>query len=203
MTKTKMGAHNVKSFTAQVYTFLESHFYGILAVILGVGLLIFHPSVSSRIWSWQRDRVYNHFVSQVQMQQKIDAQTFWQFREFYSPGEFTFNPDAVGVYQTLRITTLSGPETRLLTFTAPHLISNDSIITTPDIYQQKIANIPEPLYQDESSVIYETDDNEVNLIFYLAIDEMMAANGFFDYLPAERELLQGKYWLNQTTLTRK
>lgn len=202
MTKTKTGAKRDKTFTAQVYTFLETHFYLILSVLLIVGLVFFHPSFTSKYWSWQRNSVYQQFITQVQNNGEIKAQDFWQFREFYSPGEFTYNPESVGVYQALRIIALPHPETTLMTFTAPQLQSTDSIIESPASYENKVSQVSQPLFQNDTSTIWQSNENEVSIIFYKTIDEMMTANGFYDYQPAERALLQGKYWLNQTTLTR-
>lgn len=187
----------------QVYNVLTRHFYAILFVMLLIGAACLHPSFSARLWSWQRQRILDAFISQLETEKTVNPQAFWQFREFYSPGEFAFNPQAVGIFQTLRLVKLSDPETEVLYFHSPKLQSTDSLITTPTLYTQKKPHSAQVLWESERATLYRSGPEELTLIFYASIDEMRTANGFFDYLPSEQELLQGKYWLNQTIITLK
>jgi len=169
-------------------------------LILGVAFLALQPTVSSNLIPQKRQLLLTTFLNQVNQDQHISAQKFWEFREFYSPGTFTFNSESVGVYQTFRIINLPTPQTDLIFFTAPKTKSLDAVINSPRIYLDKISSISEPVFQNSSSVIYYNTQSSLKIIFYKSIDEMRSANGFFDYLPSELEFLDGKYWLNETEL---
>lgn len=165
-----------------------------------LAFILLQPKVTHTLFAFQRQKTLTDFLETVRNAQTIDPQVYWQFREFYSPGNFTLNPEAVGVYQTFRVIGLHDQETPLLYFSAPNLHSVDSIVDSPDNYYQEIAAVENPVFRNATSVIYQTSPQTLQLLLITSIAEMKKANGFFDYLPVEMKLLENKYWLNQTEI---
>lgn len=162
--------------------------------------LVLQPKVSAALFPRQRQAVFTDFLATVRREQRIPPREFWQFREFFSPGDFTVDPEAVGIFQTFRIETIHAPHTNLLHFSAPYLQSQDSLISSPQWYQDRVAGVENPLFQNERSVIFSPTAGVVRIVFYAPIAEMQQANGFFDYLPEELERIENFWWLNETEL---
>jgi hypothetical protein len=175
--------------------------FGIL--VLFITLLIYivgHPKASATMWQLQRQTSLNSFLQQVMDKQTLDVQDYWRFREFYSPGYFTFNPDTVGVSSTLKIKQVAAPTSDLLYFHSPMLTSTDELISTVHLPFPNDITQPQIIFQDPTTVIYRKNEKEIDIVFIRPVNEMMRANGFFDYTVPEREQLRGFYWLNTTTI---
>ena len=166
-------------------------------VLLTIALL--HPGVRPRWDRSYRQQLFATFLTDLHAS-GLDPQAFWLFRERFSPGTFTINPEAVGIFQTFRVTDLSADETWLLAYKGSYIDSTDSIVPTASL-SAYIQVDNEYLYvSDQVALKWQDTDKKIQLVFILPISEMKKANGFFDYLPEEMTLLEDKYWLNQTEL---
>lgn len=191
-------------FTSTVYTFP--------LIILLLTLLIFiffHPGVRPKWDQNYRSQLFNNFLERTIEQNQIDPQAYWLFRERYSPGTFQPNQEAVGFFQTFKITGVEESKTTdLLYYNSPFLLSSDSITSDKDILTKiKEQNTEQVLLSSETILITESksakdlESKIVNLWFLLPIEEMKLANGFFDYTADELKLLEKGLWLNHSEIT--
>lgn len=132
----------------------------------------------------------------------IDPQRYWLFRERYSPGTMRVNTEAVSMMQTYRITqTHPSGTTELMKYESPRLLSSEHITTQTDAltqFRQKLPQSAQILDESSTYIVAELPEKKVVVAFQMPISEMKTANGFFDYLPAEEELLSGTKWFTVT-----
>jgi hypothetical protein len=182
----------------QVYTFP--------LVLLGVILILFvvlQPTVISWWSSLYRKTILNTFITQLETSKQINPQTYWQFRERYSPGYMKMNGLVVGMRQTYQIIELPEAQAvQFMSYDSPYLESVDSILADQNILKSFAEGLPAESIrlQTDSILLTQKDPTHVQLSFVLPIEEMRKANGFFDYLPQEQQLLEDKLWLNTTTI---
>ena len=187
---------------------IESHYF-LFAVLLMVCIvalfLTLQPKVAALLFPQLRAKMRNNFLSQVQQQHDINPQLFWQFREFYSPGSFTFFPQYEDLAGGLVLKNSIAPITKvpILDFHSPFITSSDSLIFREN--WQKYMNVKnisahDVLFQNPTTLIYQAENNQLKIIFVKPIEEMQIANGFFDYTDQEKQLLQNRYWLDETTV---
>lgn len=180
-----------------------------LVVILIISIItitfIFHPTVRSFWDGYYRQQQFNRFLKQTVLNDYLDPQVYWQFRERFSPGSFSINPEFVGVFQTYKIINLKSTGfSEIIYFNSQHSSSTDSISredVTLDSFKSSV-NIDMILFENDNSIIYTQKNKPSNVYiwFIKSIEEMKLANGFFDYTSGEMGLLEDSYWINQTTL---
>ncbi len=143
----------------------------------------------------------------------INAQRFWEFREFSGPGSFTYNPETVDIANGLVLKKFDPTTTQriqLLGYTSPYIVSWDGLVRKESNWQTYVSPdhlTPQQkqhiLFQDAATLIYQEDLHKIKIIFTKDIDnyptdDMMTTNGFFQYTDDERQLLKNYYWLDET-----
>lgn len=182
----------------------------ILLLIITLSLYL-HPGIKPRWNSHYRTRLLDNFLQDIQTMKKIEPQSFWIFRERYSPGTFKINPETIGVFQTFRIVNVNQKrKTDLLFYDSPYLQSTESLTSNLEIINQLAQNVPKEQVELQTADILlikkqEEENSEktigqYELWFVLPIEQMKKANGFFDYTSDERELIEDKYWLNHSLI---
>ncbi len=179
--------------------------YTVRLVILLASILSYvflQPTILS-IWNpLYRRQLLTQFLSHTQNAQMIDPQRYWLFRERYSPGTMRVNTEAVSMMQTYRITqTHPSGTTELMKYESPRLLSSEHITTQTDAltqFRQKLPQSAQILDESSTYIVAELPEKKVVVAFQMPISEMKTANGFFDYLPAEEELLSGTKWFTVT-----
>lgn len=182
-------------------------FFVVLLIIIGL-FLVLNPKVSSTLFPIKRQMVLQTFINNTKQNNKIDSQKFWEFREFYSPGYFNFNKNGLTSSQIKAARDKSGVSINLknidrffLTFTSPHLTSLEALVTT-----NKLTDVINTATFDSKSIIFSNNntlifkDKNIHIIFLKSESDMQRANGFFDYSEADKNLVNGKYWLEVTTI---
>lgn len=169
-----------------------------------------HPRVASSFYPWHYTQSQQKFLDELRQQKNLSPQQYWQFREFYSTGNFSFNPEIVTFGETQKITTLPHDQNLLLSFESPRLSSKDWIVKINPAkpigeefvgillkYDQEY-NQDKLIFSNETTRIFKTSQGQYFLIFAKTIDEMKTANGFFDYVGSEQTLLENTVWVNET-----
>lgn len=167
-------------------------------MILFVG---FEPKVAALVTPKSQARLFK-LIGETKTKNSVDIRDFWQFREFYSPGTYTYNPNGVKIPPTL--ISLSKPNMfkSVLSFSSPKLISVgghtklSSIPQTilPQGTSQILVNKPQTL------LIKETQDSYL-LIFVRSIMDEKKANGFLQH-ETDKDNEAGNYWLSITRIAR-
>jgi len=185
----------------------------VLLVVVLVGTAWLQPHVKSLVLGQQtRPDNLDHFLQQVQAEQEIDEKTFWEFRELYAPGSFSF-ADSVAFLGTQAIQSHPTPSEPLHTFTSSHLVSKDFVLLKDPnrelVDQAKAflvgqtslpASEEDILFSNESNLIYTNLDDQTVIFFFRPVEELYAVDGLFDFTDPERELLKNSFWLNLTVL---
>lgn len=194
-------------------TISEPIFFVILLAIIILSFLLLVPKVAARLFPFKRQMVWNSFISGAAGSQTISPQSFWEFREFYSPGYYQFDRNGLAPTHILSIETKLGISINqknidrvFLTFTSPYLTSIEALTTTNKIGE--IINISsldekELLLSRNNEIIYKDSNGIVHIVFLKSIDEMKTANGFFDYNDRDQSIVKSKYWLDDTAIQLK
>lgn len=182
--------------------------YGILGAIIVVTFVIFQPKVASSLFQPKRAMLLETYSTAVKTQSPFNPQTYWEFREFYSPGHFLY--EKTGLPKEILSEFLSDSPiplqqkhfiTPFLSFESPYLESIDSLTTAnsiDEILDSNRLNSQAIVAKNKHAMLYRYEKDKLFLIFVLSGDEMKKANGFFDYREADKEFVKGKNWLNVT-----
>lgn len=182
----------------------------LLFTILLISFLLFVPKVVSTLFPFKREMILQNFLQATQQAKTISPQQFWQFREFYSPGFYTFNRNGIEI-RTVRtaenkigLHIVTNPDTiTFLTFTSPHLVSIEALVTTDTLARvvniESIQKASIVLAMPNETIVKDTKGNTY-IIFLKSISAMKTANGFFNYTDADKSLVEGKYLLDITML---
>lgn len=183
-------------------------FFIFLFFIILFSFSFLSPKVSSQLYSFKRQVVLNQFISNTKTNNKIDPQEYWKFREFYSPGYFTFS--RMGIQSSLfkiaqKMIGIKYDEKEIsltfLNFSSSRLNSLDMLtnkVTLSEIINYNLNdNI---IFRNKNSIIYKTDSKTIKIIFLMNNQDMKKANGFFYYDDKDKAITEGKNWFNITSL---
>lgn len=184
--------------------------YTVCCVVLCVALFSFFFLQPTVLSSWNpvyRKFLLSQFLSETKRMQEVDPQKFWLFRERYSGGNMSINPQSVGIFQTYRVIgrNASGA-TELFNYQSARLKSTDSITTDRQALTARYAEVLKKatiVQQSPSHIIADLPGGILMITFQKPISEMKKANGFFDYLPNEEKILDGTEWLNTTYIQKE
>jgi hypothetical protein len=184
--------------------------FSILLLVFIVALfIILSPKVSSLLFPLKRQAILNEFINKTKSEGKISPQVYWQFREFYSPGYFTFSRTGIAGALIDKSTKEIGIKYNKnavdlidLAFASQKInsldmltkqSSLDSIIDKAQFKKEKI------IFINQNSLIYQKDAKTVQIVFLLANGDIKKANGFFDYTDKDKKITDGENWFNITS----
>lgn len=188
-------------------------FVFLLLVIIVISFLILTPKVASMLFPQKRQMVLQSFISSTKQTNKIDPQKFWEFREFYSPGYFTFNRNGLTNTQIKTVENKTGISVDMnnvsrifLSFTSLHLNSYEALVSAvklSDVVNVQTLGSKETIFSNNNTLIYKDSTKRTHILFLKPLSEMERANGFFNYNDTDKSIVQGKNWLEVTTLDEK
>lgn len=161
------------------------------------------PKFSVIAESTQKQSSLTAFVQHINDEQKFDLAAYWKFREFYSPGSFSFNPEIVDAQQTFRFTALPHYDNDFLYYHSPDMYSVDTITSSSsgDWERGRIAKIKasvqnqnDIVFSDDTTLLYYKSPQTLELYLIRPTPFLYRVNGFFDYTDEEKRLLQYKQW---------
>lgn len=181
------------------YLFLLSSFF-----LLSILFIFLEPKVSARLFPFVRTSRLNSFLTDTLTSQKINGRTYWEFREFYSPGVFTYNKKGIEETVVKSITQNDVVVDKqdilpFLFFNSPFLRSIDSLTSETTITPFLNPDIKDSLIRTPNLLI-RRNNKEIFLLFLLPYTEMEITNGFFDYREKDKLLVKDKNWLNITRI---
>ncbi len=184
----------------------------LLLVFIVVLFVVLSPKVSSLLLPFKREAILNEFINKTKVAGAINPQEYWQFREFYSPGYFTFSK--TGITRTL-IENAAGKigirydQEKIdlidLLFSSQKLSSLDMLTKQSSlsaVFDKKQFQNGKILFSNKNSLIYQVDAKTIKIIFLLTNKDMQKANGFFDYTNIDKKITEGENWFNITSLTK-
>lgn len=151
------------------------------------------------LFPFKRNAMLNKFISTVKQTKKIDAQAFWQFREFYYPGSLVV--DKKGIKPPPFISPPLWTSPLYITAFRSKLVTSDEFLVgyaTASAYLE-----PNKRYTIiGSDFAISESQKSMQIIFIKPIAEMTRANGFFDVKDKDAKLLKGKSWLVITEISK-
>ncbi len=140
----------------------------------------------------------NSFLTKIDVNKRIDARDFWQFREFYYPGALTVQKS--GILDASSPTLPLALEPYLFTVFRSSKITSYEYLVTKNTLDLVVPKNSEWKMYTKGSVAYRNSEYSVDLVFIKPISEMVQANGFLDYKDKDKKLLEGKYWMVVTNI---
>ena|ERR1035437_3802492 len=184
----------------------------LLLVFIVVLFIVLSPKVSSLLLPFKSEAILNEFINKTKTAGAINPQEYWQFREFYSPGYFTFTK--TGITNSLteiavgKIGIKYDQKTIDLTdllFSSQKLSSLDMLTKQSSlsaVFDKKQFQSGKILFNNKNSMIYQVDAKTIKIVFLLTNADMQKANGFFDYTDVDKKITEGENWFNITSLTK-
>ena len=198
--------------TQKILKFIKSipGFSIILFVLIIILLVVFSPKVSSLLFPFKRQAILNEFINKTKTEGTINPQEYWQFREFYSPGYFTFSREGIAKSLSLNaakeISVKYNEKEINLTysfFSSQRLNSLDMLtkqLNLNKLIDQKQFRKEKIIFMGKNSLIYKEDASTMEIVFLLSNADMQKANGFFNYQDKDRKITTGENWFNVTSL---
>lgn len=151
--------------------------------------------------SFFRDRLIHDFVAEVQRTQTFDVQKFWQLRDQLG-AVITYNPSSLEPQSILEFKLLPEESTTLFDYSAPGLVSKESLVIASEIESLVPAEIDgRVLYQDMSTLMYQENNADIIRIIQVQhFEEMQKHNGMIDYRELKQDL-RNRLWLTSTEVT--
>lgn len=179
-----------------------------LVLFISICLLyiVLEPKIAERLFPFRRNFLLIGYLSSLQKTQNIDTKSFWQFREFYSPGYFTFNQYGINNtrwQQNFDVINFSSSVASLkpfLVFTSPLVTSYDFLIPSSQLNTTLIPHkISDTVLLDKNNVLLISHKDESTLAFIKPINEIQKANGFFEFI-GDKQALKNKVVLDITEI---
>lgn len=185
----------------------------IIITLITILFIFLQPKLSVVLFPQKRQVILNNFLENTQSNKKIDARIFWQFREFYYPGYFTF--ERLGIKKSMYSITEKKLRIKLSENSLPYVFliytSNKfnslEALVTKDILSDVVVDLSTGkkniIFQNNSELVYKTG-GRMRIIFVKPQNEMVKSNGYFDYKnPRDMAILQTKYWLSVSEILLK
>lgn len=177
-----------------------------LSITLIVIYLFFHPKLGSYLNPYKRKAMWNNFISQTIEDKKINSRSFWKFREFYYPGNIIFKNKGLLRKEIdkklIKSFSISLQKDKyfypFMIFQSDKIISIEALVKVKKINEILINSTlvnNKIIFQDSSTLIYDSINNNTIVIFIKPVKDMVKTNGYFDYKKNDKELLKDKYWL--------
>lgn len=168
--------------------------------------IIFVPAISTLTLPFTREKLLKEFLTKIRKTDHLNTQTYWELREFYSPGSGIFSKTGISsnlVANTLAVIdipiSLSTTDNAFFIYTSPKLVSIDFLVGKHDLLQiiNDELNSKKILYHNSYTVLYQ-ENNFYKLIFLKSQKDMKKTVGFFDFNGLDKGITENKYWLNLT-----
>lgn len=187
----------------------DTFFFLILPFVIVFCFSLLSPKISAKLFTYKRQATLSEFINSSKTN-GINPQEYWKFREFYSPGHFTYSKEGIGE-NLLNLTKIKtgikynekNIDLAFLVFSSPHVNSLDmltkqtslnSIVTEKQLPKEDI------IFMDKNSLIYRENPKTIKIIFLLKNAQMKKANGFFKYTEADKQVTEGENWFNISSI---
>lgn len=138
----------------------------------------------------------------------INTQDYWKFREFYSPGYFTFSKNGIAKSLSKNAEREIGisydekvVDQPFLFFSSHWLNSLDMLTQQTDL--NKLINLKgitqnNIIFEGKNCLIYKSNANAIKIVFLASSNNMQKVSGVSDYQDSKSSV--GKNWFNVTSL---
>ena len=173
-----------------------------ILILLLCSFLFFQPKIKASLFENNTaDTFVEHFI---QLPSEDMSKEWWKFREFFSPGYFTYNQEYLEPFSILQFKAVSEPVTPLFTFSSKNLFSEESLISFShkDVLWQE--SLPGEMLLDttDTKLSFEKDTGKYYLRMVRPLAEMKKVNGMINYEDPD-ELLTNQWWYSEAWFVAK
>lgn len=174
---------------------------GIL-LIVSVLFIILNPKISADTQKSRQVEKMSQLIESIESSKTIDPKNYWEFREFYSKGNFRFNKagiDRSTIDEDLLELLPKDETTPYLLFNSDGLQSIDSLTSYSSLTQILLPMIESGnvIYQDDFTLVFQ-DKQNTYLIFLKPYSDFENTSGFFEHWGGIEFPTDKLYWLNIT-----
>lgn len=196
--------------TKEAKHFLHNNVWIIILGIVVLGLFLFlSPKISRAIVPNIESRDWSTFQEKVVKNKTVDSQTYWEFREFYSPGVFIVNNEGLqdatikSFYASLPEGFQSQPELSFSQFKSPLLTSIDGLTSQTsikEIVNHEEVNASKIVSQSTTSLLYRINEKKYVLILLFTPEQMRQTNGFWNY-QKDMDVINNRNWVSTSIIS--
>ncbi|MBI5045138.1 MAG: hypothetical protein HZC02_04375 [Candidatus Levybacteria bacterium] len=177
-------------------------FFLIFGIILASFFLL-NPKTSSFL-KMDREKEWEMFMHTL-IDDPINPQVFWKFREFYSYGSILYNKAGIAnknitsIPEEFLIPDAKNANNNPVLYFESNKIASVDIITDAKTIDQVMSIPKNTIKYDKNELVYQSGDN-VTIAFIKSISDLRKVNGYLDYDGKDKSMLEGKKWLNLTRI---
>lgn len=183
--------------------------YFLFLLIIVITWVTLTPALSNTLFPPIRQQKLSNFITTLKQTQKLDPQTYWQFREFYTPGTSTFSntyqisPEQIpnDVSQVLNPLKDQASISPFLVFNSSRIHSLDAL-TAKSLDLLTYTNSSTQYLVKTPHLLLSEDEQNYYLVSLLPTTEMKKANGFFQD-DTNSPYFDNKYWLDVAVIKKQ
>lgn len=176
-----------------------------ISLLISILFIFFQPRLRNYLFPAFRTAYLEQLIQSTKADFKLDAQRFWQTREFYYPGVFYVAGDGLAeshlrnLEKTTGLTLPSGDQYSILVYDSPKWQSYEALVDADSL--QDVITLPDlpPIYEDGETHIYQQGDTTY-IYFLKSYDELRTTNGFV--YRDETNLSRYRAWFGVSKITR-
>ena len=172
-------------------------FAGVCTIILfSYGLL--HPLPGQNLLQIKNHVLLGIFIERIE-KQGFQEKEWWEFRQKYSSGNFSYNADVLYPYSILELGTIANVPVELFFYRSSLINSTDLIVSNPVLTLSDTSIDYEKLYVTDTVLLYK--DKQSNKIYLERILPFATLKKFNGLINSESvPSLEGAYWLTKATI---
>jgi hypothetical protein len=182
----------------------------LLLLLVVLGFIIWQPRIRNFYLPQQQDKLLQAFIVSTKNKGEIDAQEFWQLRDFFSHGKIILHQ-----YYPLDVEQISNE-------LAESLVSTDSFLPYLAVEARRLLSIEgyvsreaiadlflleesaTILFESDNGLIYEDENEQLIIIHLTTVSQAAKTNGFLWFDSREEDYQpEFEYWLTKTKVYRK
>ena len=186
----------------------QAVFFITLFLIVGGLFVVLSPKISSILFPLKRQAILNDFINKTKTAGVINPRDYWEFREFYSPGYFTYSKAGLAKSLAKNAQKEIGINYDEKTINSTFLFFSSRWLNSLDMLTQKTdlnkivdsGKIPKKdiIFAGKNCLIYKVDANTIKMAYLLSTNQMQEVSGISDY--EDSKSIGGKNWFNVTSL---
>lgn len=169
----------------------------LISVIFLLAFLL-QPKITPLLFPQRRIVLLENFITKIQSNNTVNIKDYWEFREFYSPGNFIYDPSGIKEINSKNVITdqtlfSNNPDFHpILFFKSANMTSIGGLTQVKSLPPTNNLEIKSIYLKSDDTIVYKAKNDNTILIMFKPINEIKKANGF---IHKSKEILNAKkYW---------
>lgn len=152
-------------------------FFGIAVIIVAIFFVV-NPHFVVKINPNIRKKHLSQFIQNLN-NGRYDEQQWWQLRDSYSPGYFTYNSELISPYSILQFNHIKAQQGNLINYYSSHITSSDNLVPCYKLKDMPKTDI-DMKFTDEHTMLY-SDQKGNHLIRLVPAQNLNGNNGLIQF----------------------